>query len=74
MKTVLVVDDEQHIRTYLSILVRQTGNATICAKDADEAMTKLKEGPVDLVLLDINMRWDEGDCFGNDHARHCAVR
>ncbi|MDP1989572.1 MAG: response regulator [Syntrophales bacterium] len=54
-KRILIVDDEQDIRTYLSTLLGDQGYETIQAKDGGEAMQKIQAEPPDLITLDISM-------------------
>jgi CheY-like chemotaxis protein len=54
-KTLLVVDDELGIRAALHILLEDTGYAVVTAGDGKEAMKKLQETKVDLVITDILM-------------------
>lgn len=53
---ILVVDDEPHIRTYLSLVVKQLGNPTIVeARDGEEGVIMFEQETPDLVLLDVNL-------------------
>ena len=62
-KRILIVDDEQDIRTYLSTLLGDQGYETIQAKDGEEAMQKVQAGPLDLITLDISMPEKSGVKF-----------
>jgi CheY-like chemotaxis protein len=62
-KRILIVDDEQDIRTYLSTLLGDQGYETIQAKDGGEAMQKIQAGPPDLITLDISMPEKSGIRF-----------
>ncbi|GAA0648391.1 response regulator [Brevundimonas lenta] len=53
--TVLVVDDDPHIRDLLTFALRKAGLATREAADGEAALADLAEYPSDLVVLDINM-------------------
>jgi DNA-binding NtrC family response regulator len=53
--SILVVDDEDALRTVLSSELEGEGYAVASAGDGDEAMTVLQEKTFDLVLLDIKM-------------------
>ena len=55
MSTILVVDDEERIRTLLSRSVSRAGHRVRTARDGHEAVDLLDAGGVDLVLLDIVM-------------------
>ena len=54
-KTILSIDDEPDVLTYLSTLLEDHGYATISAKDGEEALAKLKASLPDLITLDISM-------------------
>lgn len=54
--TVLVVDDEPHIRKYIGLILRKLGNPTIVeAANGEEAVVLYGQHRPDLVLLDVNM-------------------
>ncbi len=54
--TVLIVDDEPHIRKYIGLILRKLGNPTIHeAANGEEAITSFTEHRPDLVLMDVNM-------------------
>ena len=52
---ILVVDDEDALRTVLSGELISEGYEVRTASDGDEAMSGLQKEPFDLVLLDIRM-------------------
>jgi CheY-like chemotaxis protein len=54
-KTILIVDDEPDVLTYLSTLFEDSGYATTKARDGNEALTKVKSKTPDMVTLDITM-------------------
>jgi len=54
-KTILIVDDEDSVLTYISTLFEENGYATVSAKDGIEAMEKVKSGRPDLITLDMSM-------------------
>lgn len=54
-RTVLVVDDDPHIRDLLTFALRKAGLATREAADGEAALSDLEAHPSDLVVLDINM-------------------
>lgn len=62
-KKILVVDDEQDIRTYLSTLLRDQGYETLMAKDGEEAWKQMESSPPDLITLDISMPEKSGIKF-----------
>lgn len=53
--TILVVDDEPQIRRVMRTTLSSQGYAITEARSGDEAVNKLRQEHVDLVLLDINM-------------------
>jgi DNA-binding NtrC family response regulator len=53
--SILVVDDEDALRTVLSSELMNEGYDVRTAADGDEAITELGKSPYDLVLLDIKM-------------------
>ncbi|WP_374468462.1 response regulator transcription factor [Phenylobacterium sp.] len=54
-QTVLVVDDDPHIRQLLVFALEKAGLATREAEDGEAALTAVAEAAPDLVVLDINM-------------------
>ncbi len=55
MTTVLVVDDELAIRRMLGYMLGKTQYNVVMAGDAQEALEKLAEQSVDVILLDVAM-------------------
>ena len=53
--TVLVVDDESHMRRVLETMVRQLGHDVLSAADGAQALQTLEREKVDLVLTDLRM-------------------
>ena len=62
-KRILIIDDEQDIRTYLSTLFEDQGFQTILANDGEEAMQKIQAEPPDLITLDVSMPEKSGVKF-----------
>ncbi len=62
-KTVLVVDDEEDIRNYLSLALTDAGFKVITATDGDEAMAQVKKCRPDLISLDLVMPKKSGVKF-----------
>jgi two-component system chemotaxis response regulator CheY len=59
--TVLIVDDEPHVRMYLKLILKKIGfKYFIEAKDGQEGIDLYKSRSPDLVLLDVNMPVKEG--------------
>jgi two-component system response regulator PilR (NtrC family) len=55
MAQILVVDDELSLREFLEILLRRQGHQVKLARDAVEAVARLKDDSVDLVLTDLRL-------------------
>jgi two-component system, chemotaxis family, chemotaxis protein CheY len=54
--SILLVDDESHIRKFISLLLRHLGIAKIFeARNGKEALEVYKRESPDLVMLDVNM-------------------
>lgn len=54
--TVMVVDDEAHIRKFVTLLLKSLGiTAVVEATNGEEAVAKFGTDHPDLVLLDVNM-------------------
>lgn len=52
----LIIDDENHIRKYIGLVLRSMGAATICeASNGAEGVEAYAREKPDLVLLDVNM-------------------
>lgn len=60
MASILIVDDEAHIRTLLRRFLERDGHQCGAASTADEAWTELERGTYDLVLSDVNMPGTSG--------------
>src|SRR6185436_12195242 len=55
MATILVVDDDAHIREVVQYTLERDGHAVVAAKNGVEALDRAADSAVDLVLLDILM-------------------
>jgi len=62
-KKVLIVDDEEDVRTYLNSLLSNNGYETEMAEDGEDAFRKVKEFSPDLIILDIIMPNQSGVGF-----------
>jgi len=62
-KKVLIVDDEEDVRTYLNSLLRNNGYETEMAEDGEDAFRKVKEFNPNVVILDIIMPNQSGVGF-----------
>lgn len=59
--TILVVDDEAHIRKYVGLIARSLGAAHVIeAANGEEAIAAYQREQPDLVLLDVNMPQIDG--------------
>lgn len=56
---ILVVDDEQPVREMLQVLLRDK-YMIVAARDGKSALEAIRSGPVDLVLLDVNLPDTDG--------------
>lgn len=62
-KRILIVDDEEDIRTMLGTVLREHYYEVNLAANALEAFEKLQQQPPDLILLDIMMPYMAGHTF-----------
>jgi DNA-binding response OmpR family regulator len=60
MKTILVVEDEKHLRTLYSQELIAEGYQVVTAQDGKEALETVKNSPVDLAILDIKLQGENG--------------
>jgi len=58
--TVLVVDDEVDIATYLSSVLEDAGLRVVVAHDGEQALDIIRENPPDLISLDLVMPKKDG--------------
>ncbi|MHC8318982.1 EAL domain-containing response regulator [Pseudomonas sp. LB3P31] len=58
--TLLIVDDETHVRKLLQILLQNQGYQTLTASSGEEALELVAQQPPDLILLDIMMPGMDG--------------
>lgn len=61
--TVLVVDDEPDVRTFLIAVLKKRGHQTLSAADGREAFEVLQRERPDLVILDLQMPNQTGTDF-----------
>jgi two-component system, chemotaxis family, chemotaxis protein CheY len=58
---ILLVDDEPHVRKFISLILRQLGSPTLIeAGNGRDAVEIYKRESPDLVLLDVNMPIQDG--------------
>lgn len=62
-KYILVIDDEQDVRDFLSDLLGDQGYSVRLAEDGVQAMEMIKEETPDLILLDLMMPRETGTDF-----------
>lgn len=55
---ILVVDDEQSLREFLSICLKRAGHAVMTAKSGAEALEAVAASPFDIVVTDLRMPGD----------------
>ena len=60
MRTVLVADDDSHIRDVISFALRREGFAVVEAADGNAALTAFERDAPDLLVLDIMMPGRDG--------------
>ncbi len=54
-KRVLVVDDDENTRRFLSVALEANGYQAVTAEDGDDGFHKVQEQKPDLILLDVMM-------------------
>ncbi|MFC1499946.1 response regulator [Candidatus Zixiibacteriota bacterium] len=54
-KRVLVVDDDESTRRFLTVALEENGYEAVTAEDGDDGFKKVQESPPDLILLDVMM-------------------
>jgi two-component system, probable response regulator PhcQ len=69
-RTVLVVDDEEHVRTALTRLLRDAGYTVFAAESGEEALLMLRDHPVKLLISDNNMPGISGMELFKEVRRH----
>lgn len=60
IKTILIVDDEQHMRNLIRVYLTGAGYRTIESDDGEQGLRIIKESNIDLILLDIMMPHMDG--------------
>jgi two-component system, OmpR family, response regulator len=72
---ILVVDDEPKIRELLCMYLTQKGFVANSAASSEEALKRVREKPVDLVVLDIGLGGEDGlQLLGNLKATDPKLR
>lgn len=59
-KTILIVDDDADIRTYLTTVLEENSYIPIAAANGEEGLKKIKANKPDLVILDVLMPRQSG--------------
>ena len=54
-RSVMIVDDSESIRKFLVFALRAQGFTVVAARDGMDALEKLSQNKVDLVITDLNM-------------------
>lgn len=72
-KTILVVDDDPHIRLLLHSCFKTEGYTVLEAGNADEVDGHLNENKVDLVTLDLNLGAENGLDLAEDLRMHFNI-
>lgn len=62
-RTILVIDDEPHVVTYLEMLLQDTGYKTVSAVNGKVGMEMARQEMPDLICLDITMPEESGIRF-----------
>jgi CheY-like chemotaxis protein len=65
-KTILVVDDEEDVRKFLSMALEEAGFNVVTANDGDQALEAVKKQKPDLISLDLVMPRKSGVKFYRD--------
>jgi CheY-like chemotaxis protein len=68
-KTILVVDDEDDVREFLSTVLEDSGFQVVTAVDGADALNKVEQGAPDLISLDLVMPNKSGMRFLHDLRR-----
>jgi CheY-like chemotaxis protein len=73
MARVLVVDDEDSILVYLTLVLQDHGHEALAARDAEVALEKARDRQPDLITLDIMMPKRSGIALYCDLKREPAL-
>ena len=60
MKNVLIIEDEEIMRTIVAKLLEREGISATCAEDGNKAIELLEENEFDLIITDLIMPKKEG--------------
>ena len=73
-KKILVIDDEQDIVTYMTVLFEDHGYEVISATDGSEALKILEDSVPDLITLDLQMDKVWGPQFYRKMSKNPALK
>jgi DNA-binding response OmpR family regulator len=73
VKTILIVDDEPHMRNLIRVYLSEAGYSVMDTHDGISALKIFKESDIDLILLDIMMPHMDGWTFCQEVRRVSAV-
>ncbi len=74
MSRILIVEDEARIASFLEKGLRANGFATEIAGDGEEALTRMRVGTFDLVILDLGLPGRDGlDVLGDLRERNASL-
>jgi len=73
-KRILVVDDQESMRGMLADLIEMMGHEPVAVEDGAQALSRIAEGGIDLVITDLNMPTMDGmELMSQIKARHPAL-
>lgn len=73
-KTIMIVDDSASLRQVVAIALRGAGYEVVEARDGKEALAKLAERKMHLVISDVNMPQMDGITFVREMKKNAAYR
>ena len=69
-RPILIVDDEEEMRTAVEATLRRKGYATESARNGKEALARIERGGLRLVISDVRMPEMDGLCLLREARRH----
>jgi CheY-like chemotaxis protein len=72
--TILVVDDEPDVRTFLTAVLEKAGFRVVTAEDGGQAMAVMEDEKPDLIVLDLQMPDHTGTDFYRRLMKQDALR
>lgn len=54
-KTILITDDEPHMRRLLELTLAKTGAQLVLAESGEAALARAQAGPIDLLVIDVGL-------------------